>query len=59
LGDAPLFDYVVFLMRHGMAPYQQIGDLDLPGTYAVEALVMRVAGPGALAWRVYDMACWG
>ncbi len=55
VGDAPLFHYIVFLTRHGWAPYRQIVDLNLPGTYAAEALVMAVLGPGALAWRVYDM----
>ena len=56
VGDAPLFHYIVFLMRHGMAPYRDIADPNLPGTYAVQALVMRVLGEGAGAWRAYDFA---
>ena len=55
VGDAPLMHYVVLLMRHGMVPYREIVDLNLPGTYAAEAAVMVVLGPGAAAWRVYDL----
>jgi len=56
VGDAPLFHYIVFLMHHGMVPYRQIVDLNLPGTYAVQDFVIRVFGPGALAWRIYDLS---
>ncbi len=54
VGDAPLFHYIVFLIRHGMAPYRQTVDLNLPGTYAAQWFVIRVFGSGAAAWRVYD-----
>lgn len=54
VGDAPLFHYIVSLTQHGWAPYRQIIDLNLPGTYVVQALVMRWLGEGALAWRVHD-----
>ena len=55
VGDAALMHYVVFLMRQGWAPYREIVDLNLPGTYAAEALAMAALGPGALGWRVYDL----
>ena len=35
VNDAALMQYVVFLMRHGMAPYREIGDINFPGAYAV------------------------
>ncbi len=55
VGDAPLMHYVVFLIHQGMTPYRQIIDLNLPGTFAIEASVMFLLGKDALAWRVFDL----
>ncbi|GGG91489.1 hypothetical protein [Silvibacterium dinghuense] len=55
VGDAPLMHYVVFLMDHGLAPYRDIVDINLPGTYALEAAVMHLFGGGSLAWRLFDL----
>ena len=55
LGDASLMHYVVFLMDHGFIPYRDIHDPNLPGTYAVQWLVVHTLGPGDLAWRMYDV----
>ena len=30
--DSRLMHYVVFLMRHGFAPYRDIVDMNMPGT---------------------------
>ncbi len=59
VGDAPLMHYVVFLIRHGKLPYRDILDPNMPGTYLLEALVMRFMGPGALAWRIFDLLLLG
>ena len=56
VGDASLMHYVVFLAGHGQVPYKDIVDINLPGTYATTWLVMHTFGPGALAWRIYDIA---
>ncbi len=56
VGDASLMHYVVFLSGRGMTPYKDIVDVNLPGTYAAEWLVVHTFGPGALAWRLYDVA---
>jgi hypothetical protein len=56
VGDAPLFHYILLLGAHGMVPYRDIADLNLPGTYAVEWLVMHTLGPGPLAWRLWDFS---
>ena len=58
VGDAPLLHYVIFLMKQGMGPYRQIIDLNQPGTYAVEASIMRFGG-GALTWRIFDLLLLG
>lgn len=59
VGDAALMHYVVFLLHAGMAPYRQIVDINLPGSYALEAVAMRVFGAGALGLRLYDGALCG
>ncbi len=54
IGDAALMHYLVFLTGHGMAPYRDIVDMNMPGTYLIEAAVSGLAG-GALAWRLFDL----
>ena len=53
--DAAIMHYVVFLMDHGMAPYRQIIDINGPGAYMSEWMVMHTFGEGSLAWRMYDL----
>ena len=54
VGDSPILHYVLFLMSHGMQPYSQITDNNLPGAYLTEGLAMHVFGPGDLGWRMYE-----
>ena len=58
-GDASILHYVVFLMHHGMAPYRDILDMNLPGCYFVEDLAMRIFGDGSLGWRLFDFSLSG
>lgn len=53
--DAAIMHYVVFLMDHGMAPYRDIVDINMPGAYLTEWLAVHLLGPGDLAWRVFDL----
>jgi hypothetical protein len=55
IGDAVLMHYIVFLMHHGMAPYRDIVDPNLPTTLWIEAAVMHLFGGGSLAWRLFDL----
>lgn len=55
VGDVTYIHYIVFLMHHGMAPYRNIVDMNLPGTYMLEGSVMASLGAGSLAWRIYDL----
>jgi hypothetical protein len=55
VGDASLMHYVVFLMERGMAPYRDIVDVNLPGTYAVEWAAIHLFGGSSLAWRLFDL----
>ena len=54
IGDATLLHYVIFLMKHGMAPYRDIIDMNMPGTYLIQEAVVNIAGDGSLAWRLFD-----
>ena len=59
VGDATYLHYAVLLMRHGMRPYADIADMNLPGAYLLEAGVMRVLGGGSAGWRVWDLLLLG
>lgn len=52
--DSPVLHYVNFLMDHGMQPYQEITDNNMPGSYLFESWAMHVFGAGDLGWRMYD-----
>jgi hypothetical protein len=56
VGDASIIHYVAFLMDHGLVPYRQIVDMNMPGSYLVEWLLMHVFGGGSLSWRLVDFA---
>ncbi len=55
VGDAALIHYIVFLIRHGMAPYRVLGDMNMPGSFLVESAAMHLFGGGALGWRLFDL----
>ena len=52
--DSAIMHYVNFLMRHGMKPYTDITDNNMPGAYYTEGIAMRVFGASDLACRLYD-----
>jgi len=54
VGNVTYMHYVVFLMRHGMVPYRDILEMNLPGSYLIESAVMSLFGPGSAGWRIYD-----
>ena len=54
VGDASLIHYIAFLISRGWAPYHQLGDMNMPGSYLIELAAMHVFGMGALAWRLFD-----
>ena len=56
VGDASLIHYICFLMDHSMAPYRDLGDMNMPGAYMIEWTVMHTLGGGEVAWRVFDFA---
>ena len=54
VGDASLIHYIAFLIERGWAPYRDLGDMNMPGSYLIEMAAMRVFGLGDLAWRIFD-----
>ena len=56
VGDSSLIHYIAFLMDRGWAPYRDLGDMNLPGSFLIEWAAMHVFGTGSLAWRLFDLA---
>jgi hypothetical protein len=54
IGDAVLMRYVVLSMSHHLAPYRDVYDINLPGTYLLDWLTLHLFGAGATALRFYD-----
>lgn len=54
VNDGALQHYISFLTDHGLAPYRQIADMNLPGSLMIDWSVIHTLGPGAHAWRVFD-----
>ncbi len=57
--DGPIMHYVNFLMDHGMRPYREISDLNMPGAYLMEGWAMRLFGGSDVLWRVYEFLLLG
>src|ERR1700733_12158037 len=55
VGDASLIHYVAFLIDHGFKPYRDILDLNMPGSYLIDWMVIHILGAGALGSRLYDL----
>jgi hypothetical protein len=56
VNDAAQIDYACYLMDHGMAPYKELVELNMPGIYMVNWSVMHTLGGGATAWRLFDFS---
>ncbi len=54
VNDAALIHYISFMMDGGRAPYRQLIEMDLPGTFLLDWSVVHLLGPGPVAWRVFD-----
>jgi hypothetical protein len=56
VGDASLIHYIAFLIERGRAPYRDLGDMNMPGSFLIEMAAMKVFGGGAVGWRVFDFS---
>ena len=57
--DSQVFHYAIFLMGRGFAPYRQIVDMNLPGSYLSEWIGMHLAQNTDLSYRLYDLLLLG
>lgn len=55
VNDPAQFHYACFLMDHGFAPYRDLIEMNMPGTYLVHLAVIHTLGAGSLAWRCFDL----
>jgi hypothetical protein len=56
VNDPAQLSYLCFLMDHGMAPYRDLLEINMPGIYLVNWSVMHLLGEGSLAWRTFDFS---
>jgi hypothetical protein len=56
VNDPAQLHYACFLMDHGMAPYRDLLEINMPGIYLVNWSVMHTLGGGSIAWRTFDFA---
>ncbi|HEX9201648.1 MAG TPA: hypothetical protein VF865_18970, partial [Acidobacteriaceae bacterium] len=56
VGDASLIHYIGFLIERGWAPYRDLGDMNMPGSFLIEIAAMHLFGMGDLAWRFFDFS---
>lgn len=54
--DAPIMHYIAWRIGEGAAPYRDLLDMNFPGVYLLHAALLRLGGPGDVAWRVFDLA---
>jgi hypothetical protein len=59
VNDPAQLNYLCFLMDHGMAPYRDLLEVNMPGTYLVNWSVMHTLGSGSAAWRIFDLSLMG
>jgi hypothetical protein len=55
LHDAPIMHYIAWRIGEGAVPYRDLFDMNFPGAYLLHLGVVRVLGPGDLAWRAFDL----
>jgi hypothetical protein len=56
VNDPAQLQYACFLMAHGMAPYRDLIEMNMPGIYLVNLAVLHTMGASFLAWRIFDFA---
>lgn len=55
--DASFLHYIAWLITQGAVPYRDIFDMNLPGTYIVHAVVIKLLGKSDFAFRIFDIGC--
>lgn len=53
--DTPIMHYVAWEILGGKAPYKDVFDMNMPGTYLIHMFIIRVFGPGMVAWHFFNI----
>lgn len=53
--DAALLRYADFLIHRGWMPYRDFVDINMPGSFALTAFGMHLAGSQDVSWRIFDL----
>lgn len=56
INDPPIFHYIASRIMAGDAPYRDIYDMNMPGTYLLHMLCMTLLGRADEAFRYFDLA---
>src|ERR1700730_8511677 len=56
VNDAALIRYATFLLSNGFAPYRQLTDINLPGSYLLDWTALHLFGAGRFGLRLYDLS---
>lgn len=59
MGNPPIMHYVVFLLHHGLRPYSEITDSNMPGSYITQGAAIAAFGASDLSWRMYEFFLMG
>ena len=59
VNDSAQISYACLLVDHGMAPYKELFEMNMPGIYLVNWSVMHTLGEGSAAWRIFDFSLLG
>ena len=57
--DTQVIHYVAMLIKHGMVPYKDIYDINMPGAYLTERWAIDIFGGSDLGWRFYEFTLLG
>jgi len=57
--DTQVMHYISFLLDHGKAPYKDIYDINMPGSYLTERWAIDLFGGGDVGWRLYEFSLLG
>src|SRR5437764_539231 len=53
--DAVIFHYIAWRISEGAAPYRDIMETNMPGTYLLHLLCQKMLGLSDIAFRMYDL----
>lgn len=53
--DSPIFQYIAYKILNGVTPYKEIFDMNLPGTYWIHIITIKIFGLNSIGFRITDL----